>query len=258
MTDATASFAGNDLRCAEWGIDIATAGMQKCMGGPAGISPSSSRPRPLRPWSRASPSRRALPTPRGRPARREAHSLQLLRLPAARRLLGPAPHQPPHRGHAHALRRARDPAPHLRGGHRRDIERHRLNGAVTAAGVAGMGLELYGDQSTRMNDVIGIVIPEGATDAVRAALLENYAVEIASSFGPLKGHIWRVGVMGCNARKDCIMTTLLALARPCSMPAYRWTSRPASPPPRPSTQRSGHQHKSTTQKGAGHRWPALY
>lgn len=39
MTDATASFAGNDLRCAEWGIDIATAGMQKCMGGPAGISP---------------------------------------------------------------------------------------------------------------------------------------------------------------------------------------------------------------------------
>lgn len=92
-----------------------------------------------------------------------------------------------------------------------DIERHRLNGAAMAAGVAGMGLELYGDQSTRMNDVIGIVIPEGATDAVRAALLENYAVEIASSFGPLKGHIWRVGVMGCNARKDCIMTTLLAL-----------------------------------------------
>ena len=80
-----------------------------------------------------------------------------------------------------------------------------------AAGITGMGLELYGDQATRMNDVIGIVIPEGATDAVRAALLENYAVEIASSFGPLKGRIWRVGVMGCNARKDCIMTPLLAL-----------------------------------------------
>lgn len=92
-----------------------------------------------------------------------------------------------------------------------DIERHRLNGAAMAAGITGMGLELYGDQATRMNDVIGIVIPEGATDAVRAALLENYAVEIASSFGPLKGRIWRVGVMGCNARKDCIMTTLLAL-----------------------------------------------
>ena len=92
-----------------------------------------------------------------------------------------------------------------------DIERHRLNGAAMAAGITGMGLELYGDQATRMNDVIGIVIPEGATDAVRAALLENYAVEIASSFGPLKGRIWRVGVVGCNARKDCIMTTLLAL-----------------------------------------------
>lgn len=91
------------------------------------------------------------------------------------------------------------------------IERHRLNGTAFAAGAKAMGLKLYGNQKTRMNDVVGIEIPEGATDEVRANLLESYGVEIASSFGPLKGRIWRVGIMGCNARKDCILTTLMAL-----------------------------------------------
>ena len=88
-----------------------------------------------------------------------------------------------------------------------------MNGAAFAAGVRGMGLTPYGDQSTRMNDVIGIEIPEGVSDTgVRDRLVADHGIEIASSFGPLKGHIWRVGVMGSNARKDCVTTTLLALA----------------------------------------------
>lgn len=92
------------------------------------------------------------------------------------------------------------------------IARHTLNGKAMSAAIEGMGLKLYGDQNHRMNDVIGVVIPDGAGDAaIRAQLLNDFSVEIASSFGPLKGRIWRIGVMGCNARKDAVLTCAAAL-----------------------------------------------
>lgn len=37
-------------------------------------------------------------------------------------------------------------------------------------------------------------------DELRSSLLGNYGIEIGTSFGPLAGVVWRVGVMGYNAR----------------------------------------------------------
>jgi (S)-ureidoglycine-glyoxylate aminotransferase len=92
------------------------------------------------------------------------------------------------------------------------VERHRLHGAAMAAGVRGLGLEVFGDQQHRMNNVVGVVIPDGAGDtAVRTELLTDYGIEIGTSFGPLRGRIWRIGTMGYNARKDAVLTTLAAL-----------------------------------------------
>jgi (S)-ureidoglycine---glyoxylate transaminase len=92
------------------------------------------------------------------------------------------------------------------------VERHRLHGSAMAAGLAGLGLELFGDQEHRMNNVVGVLIPDGVGDAaVRAALLADFGIEIGTSFGPLKGRIWRIGTMGYNARKDAVLTTLAAL-----------------------------------------------
>jgi hypothetical protein len=42
-------------------------------------------------------------------------------------------------------------------------------------------------------------------------MLEDFGIEIGTSFGPLHGKIWRIGTMGYNARKDCVLTTLAAL-----------------------------------------------
>lgn len=42
-------------------------------------------------------------------------------------------------------------------------------------------------------------------------MLEDFGIEIGTSFGPLHGKVWRIGTMGYNARKDCVMTTLSAL-----------------------------------------------
>ena len=92
------------------------------------------------------------------------------------------------------------------------VARHALHGGAMAQGLEGLGLELFGDQSARMDNVIAVKIPEGVPgDELRSSLLGNYGIEIGTSFGRLAGVVWRVGVMGYNARRDTVLTTLAAL-----------------------------------------------
>jgi (S)-ureidoglycine-glyoxylate aminotransferase len=75
-----------------------------------------------------------------------------------------------------------------------------------------MGLELFGDQNYKMNNVVGVEIPAGINgDAARSAMLTDYGIEIGTSFGPLHGRVWRIGTMGYNARRDTVLLTLSAL-----------------------------------------------
>jgi (S)-ureidoglycine-glyoxylate aminotransferase len=92
------------------------------------------------------------------------------------------------------------------------VERHRLHGTAMVIGLSALGLELFGDQSVRMNNVVGVQIPEGVSDAaVRGTLLQDFGIEIGTSFGPLAGKVWRIGTMGYNARRDTVLLTLAAL-----------------------------------------------
>ncbi len=65
-TDATASLGGNPFEMDAWGLDAATAGLQKCLGGPSGSAPISLSDVPSRwcaraPASRPASARRATP-----------------------------------------------------------------------------------------------------------------------------------------------------------------------------------------------------
>jgi (S)-ureidoglycine-glyoxylate aminotransferase len=63
-----------------------------------------------------------------------------------------------------------------------------------------------------MHNVVAVRIPDGVDgDAVRGALLDDFGIEIGTSFGPLHGVVWRIGTMGFNARRDAVLTTLAAL-----------------------------------------------
>ena len=100
----------------------------------------------------------------------------------------------------------------LRVGRDNVINRHKLAGAGMLAGVQALGLEVFGDVAHKMNNVVAVEIPEGVPgDAARSALLEDFGIEIGTSFGPLHGRVWRIGTMGYNARKDAVLTTLAAL-----------------------------------------------
>ncbi|SET91896.1 alanine--glyoxylate aminotransferase family protein [Paenibacillus sp. NFR01] len=90
--------------------------------------------------------------------------------------------------------------------------RHKLHEQALVAGLTAMGLELYGDSDCKLTVVTCVIIPEGIDgEAVRTMLLEHFGIEIASSFGPLKGMIWRIGTMGFSARENNVLRLLGAL-----------------------------------------------
>ena len=59
---------------------------------------------------------------------------------------------------------------------------------------------------------------------MRGALLDDFGIEIGTSFGPLHGRVWRIGTMGYNARKDAVLTTLAALEQVLRRRARRLTA----------------------------------
>jgi alanine-glyoxylate transaminase/serine-glyoxylate transaminase/serine-pyruvate transaminase len=59
-----------------------------------------------------------------------------------------------------------------------------------------------------------IKIPEGADDAkVRNRLYDEFDIEIGAGLGPLKGKIWRVGLMGHGSRVENVEILSSALKK---------------------------------------------
>lgn len=90
--------------------------------------------------------------------------------------------------------------------------RHQLHEAALMAGLQAMGLHLYGDAASKLTVVTCVHIPTGINgEQVRSMLLHDFGIEIASSFGPLQGKIWRIGTMGYSCRQTNVLHTLGAL-----------------------------------------------
>jgi len=67
-----------------------------------------------------------------------------------------------------------------------------------------------------------ITVPDGIDDdAVRRRLLHDYGIEIAGRFGPLKGKIFRVGLMGAGSTPRNVLTFLSALGEALRAEGYR-------------------------------------
>lgn len=90
--------------------------------------------------------------------------------------------------------------------------RHKLNDQALVAGLNAMGLTIFGDVAHKMPVVTAINIPEGTDGkAIRGMLLDDFGIEIATSFGPLDGKILRIGNMGYSSQKRNILILLGAL-----------------------------------------------
>jgi alanine-glyoxylate transaminase/serine-glyoxylate transaminase/serine-pyruvate transaminase len=94
-------------------------------------------------------------------------------------------------------------------------ERHRRNQAALLAGIEAMGMEPFvANPKDRMITVTGIKPPAGVDEhAVRKQLLDEFNIEIAGGFGPLKGKLWRVGLLGYGSQKQNVLLFLAALEK---------------------------------------------
>ena len=94
-------------------------------------------------------------------------------------------------------------------------ERHKQNQQALVAGLEAMGLQMFvANPADRMVNVTGIHVPPGVEDQkVRTQLLDEYDIEIGGGFGPLKGKLWRVGLMGHNSQRGNVLMFLGAIEK---------------------------------------------
>ena len=211
-TDATASLGGNALETDAWGLDAVSAGMQKCLGGPSGTSPITLSARMAETIRQRKRVEQGIRTAAHQDGEDEMIWSNYFDLGMLMDYWGPE-RLNHHTEATTALFGARECARLLlQEGMDNAIARHQLHGEALLRGIQAMGLETFGDLRHRMNNVLGVVIPAGINgEQVRARMLEDFGIEIGTSFGPLIGKVWRIGTMGYNARKDCVMQTLCAL-----------------------------------------------
>ena len=210
--DATATLGGMDLPVDAWNIDLCTAGLQKCLAGPSGSAPLTLNDRAAAVIERRRHTEQGLRAPgavEGDRSRIGSNYFDLAMVMDywSEKALN---HHTEATSMLYAARECGRIL--LQEGLEAAFARHAAASRAVVAGLQAMGLRLFGDLAHKMANVTGVWIPEGVNgDRVRKAMLDDFNIEIGTSFGPLHGRIWRIGAMGYNARKDAVLVTLGAL-----------------------------------------------
>ncbi|WCN07556.1 pyridoxal-phosphate-dependent aminotransferase family protein [Marinomonas mediterranea] len=211
-TDATASIAGNPFETDKWQVDAVTVGLQKCLGGPSGSAPITMSERFVQHVRKRHHVEAGIrdahhEDAKGQRIRSNYFDLSMIMDYWGEERLNH------HTEAATMLFGARECAVALLSeGQEKVLKRHKLAGDAMLAGVQAMGLTPFGDLQHKMTNVVGVSIPDEVDgESIRKTLLDTFNIEIGTSFGPLKGKIWRIGTMGYNARQDAVLHTLQSL-----------------------------------------------
>jgi (S)-ureidoglycine-glyoxylate aminotransferase len=210
--DATATIGGMAIEADRWGVDIVTGGLQKCLGGPSGsapitISDAAAAHIFARRHTEAGIRMAGLADGAGPRIASNYFDLAMIMDYWSEKRLNH------HTEATSMLYAARECARVVLGeGLQARYARHAAAGRAMTAGLRAIGLNVFGDDACRMTNVTGVYIPEGVDgEAVRAAMRDQFEIEIGTAFGPLQGQIWRIGAMGYNAMKHKVLITLGAL-----------------------------------------------
>jgi alanine-glyoxylate transaminase / serine-glyoxylate transaminase / serine-pyruvate transaminase len=199
VVDTVATLAGVPLNVAEQGIDICFSGSQKAISAPPGMAPITVNTR----------------VETAMQARKEPVRSWYFDLSSAMNYWGKERlyHHTPPITLIYAMREALRAV--LEEGLEARWERHARNQQALIAGVEAMGLELFvPNAADRLVTVTAIKIPAGLEDAnVRRQLLDEFDIEIAGGLGPIKGKIWRVGLMGYSCQETNILLFLAAFEK---------------------------------------------
>jgi alanine-glyoxylate transaminase / serine-glyoxylate transaminase / serine-pyruvate transaminase len=197
IADCVTSLGGSPVLVDDWGVDAAYSASQKCLGCPPGMAPVTLGPR-----AREAMAGRSLP----------AHGWYL-DLGLLERYWGAdrAYHHTISSTLVYALREGLRVV--LEEGLEPRWQRHRENAEMLWDGLEALGLVLHvPDPDRRVPSLTTVRVPDGVDEAaVRGRLRDEYGIEIGSGLGPLKGKIWRIGLMGHGSQKANVILLLAAL-----------------------------------------------
>ncbi|MDX9998017.1 MAG: alanine--glyoxylate aminotransferase family protein [Phenylobacterium sp.] len=90
--------------------------------------------------------------------------------------------------------------------------RHARMHEALAAGLEAAGLSLLVAPEHRLPQLNAVVAPDGVDEAaVRDHVLKAWDLEIGAGLGPMKGKVWRIGLMGASATPWHVRLCLTAL-----------------------------------------------
>ncbi|ULO06315.1 alanine--glyoxylate aminotransferase family protein [Paenibacillus sp. 19GGS1-52] len=212
IVDAVATIGGVPVETDAWMLDAVIGGTQKCLSVPSGMAPITYNERAEAKLLTRKRVERGLRTSEVQPGELSFVRSNYFDLSMLQDYWSPLRlnHHTEMTSMLYALREGLRLT--LEEGLEERFARHVLNEKALVAGLTAMGLELYGDPSCKLTVVTCILIPEGVDgESVRSMLLDRFGIEIASSFGPLKGLIWRIGTMGFSCRENNVLRVLGAL-----------------------------------------------
>src|SRR5690606_22154540 len=196
LVDCVTSVGGIEVDIDGWGVDVAYAGTQKCLGVAPGLAP----------LTVSEPARERLV---------ERSPSWYLDLRMIGRYTGPATgartyhHTAPvsmimslHAGLGAVLDEGLDAA----------ITRHAECGDRLQRGLVDLGFELFAAEGHRLPELTTVWVPDSLDEAaVRATLLQRHGIENGGGLGEYAGRVWRIGCMGHTARPRNVTLLLGAL-----------------------------------------------
>ncbi|KAF6260634.1 pyridoxal phosphate-dependent transferase [Scenedesmus sp. NREL 46B-D3] len=202
VVDTVASLGGVPLFADKWGVDAIYSGSQKCLSGPPGAAPFFM-------------SQRAVDKLKGRKTKPATYNLDLNLIADYWGWFKPQ-RSYHHTGVVSTFYAMREALAIVgEEGLQAMWARHLAAHQLLWEGLGELGLEPYvADPKDRLVTVNTIKVPEGVDwAALSKDAMDTYAVEIAGGLGPSLGKVWRVGVMGFNARPMAVEQVLVAFRR---------------------------------------------
>ena len=196
LLDTVTSLGGCPVRIDDWEVDAVYSGTQKCLSCPPGLAP-------------VSLSDAAIKVIEGRKSSVQSWYLDVNLLAnywgeGARVYHHTAPISMNYALHE-ALRLV------LEEGLEKRWARHKENHHTLRAGLYELGLGIASQEGHQLWQLNTVTVPEGVDEAaVRVSLLENHGIEVGPGLGPLKGNVWRVGLMGYSSQLENIQAFLSA------------------------------------------------
>lgn len=198
IVDTVTGLIGSRVEVDEWGADVVYSGTQKCLAVPPGLAPITFSDRALdRIRARKAPVQSwfcdlnlVMGYWSGDGARSYHHTAPVNAIYAL------------HEGLCRVLDEGLDAV----------RARHDAAHATLRTGLAALGLSLFVDEADRLPQLNVVNVPDGVDEvAVRSDLISKHDLEIGAGLGALAGKVWRIGLMGENARPARVSMVLEAL-----------------------------------------------